>query len=94
MQINRILKIIKFDKSSQSPQETLRILTKVFYTDGPNLVIPAWTGDELSRRQAREYHTHRRTDGRTHKQTDAGNDNTWRPKLASGKNDTQNSVNA
>ena len=27
---------------------------------------------------------HRRTDGRTHRQTDAGNDNTRRPKLASG----------
>ena len=26
------------------------------------------------------------THGRTHRQTDAGNDNTWRPKLASGKN--------
>ena len=26
------------------------------------------------------------TDGRTHRQTDAGNDNTRRPKLASGKN--------
>ena len=25
------------------------------------------------------------TDGRTDTQTDAGNDNTWRPKLASGK---------
>ena len=26
-----------------------------------------------------------RTVGRTDEQTDAGNDNTWRPKLASGK---------
>ena len=30
-------------------------------------------------------HTDGRTDGRTHRQTDAGNDNTRRPKLASGK---------
>ena len=29
---------------------------------------------------------HTQTDGRTHRQTDAGNDNTRRPKLASGKN--------
>ena len=32
-------------------------------------------------------HTDGQTDGRTHRQTDAGNDNTRRPKLASGKND-------
>ena len=30
---------------------------------------------------------HTQTDGRTHRQTDAGNGNTRRPKLASGKND-------
>ena len=30
------------------------------------------------------------TDGRTHRQTDAGNDNTWGPKLASGKNESMN----
>ena len=28
------------------------ILTKVFCTSGPNLVVLAWTDDELSRRQA------------------------------------------
>ena len=66
----------------QSPPKTIGILTKVFYTYGPNLVILAWTGDELSRGQARDWCTHRRT----HRQTDAGNDNTRRPKLASGKN--------
>ena len=79
---------VKFDLEgqSQSPPKTIRILTKVFYTYGPNLVILAWTGDELSRGQASAYRTHRRTDGRTHRQTDAGNDNTRRPKLASGKN--------
>ena len=41
-------------------------------------MILARTGDELSRGQACGYCTNRRTD--------AGNDNTWRPKLASGKN--------
>ena len=32
---------------------------------------------------------HTQTDGQTHRQTDAGNDNTRRPKLASGKNDIE-----
>ena len=78
---------VKFDLEGQdqSPHKTIGILTKVFYIYGPNLVILAWTGDELSRGQASAYRTHRRTDGRTHGQTDAGNDNTRRPKLASGK---------
>ena len=44
----------------QSPPKTIGILPKVFYTYGPNLVILAWTGDELSRGQ-----TWWRTDGRT-----------------------------
>ena len=65
----------------QSPPETKGIFTKVFYAYGPQLVILAWTSDELSRGQTSEYRTHGRTD--TH--TDAGNDNAQRPKLASGK---------
>ena len=75
---------VKFDLEGQgqSPPKTIGILTKVFYTYGPNLVILAWTGDELSRGQASDYRTH----GRTDTQTDAGNDNTRRPKLASGNN--------
>ena len=73
---------VKFELESQSSPKTIGILTKVFYTYGPNLVILAWTGDELSRGQASDY----RTDGQT--QTDTGNDNTRRPKLASGKNET------
>ena len=81
---------VKFDLEGQgqSPLKTIWILTKVFYTYGPNLVILAWMGNELLRRQASAYCTHRRTDGRTHRQTDAGNDNTRRPKLASGKNES------
>ena len=74
---------VKFDLEGQgqSPPKTLGILTKVFYTYGLNLVILAWTDDELSCRQAGGLtHTH------GHTQTDAGNDNTRRPKLASGKN--------
>ena len=61
---------VKFDLEGQSPPKTIGILTKVFYTYGPNLVILAWTGDELSRGQASAYRTHRRTDGRTDTQTD------------------------
>ena len=53
---------VKFDLEdhSQSPPKTIGILNKVFYTYGPNLVILAWMGDELSRRQ-----TWWRTDGLT-----------------------------
>ena len=74
---------VKFDLEGQgqSPPKTIGILTKVFYTYGPNLVILAWTGDELLRGQ-----TWWRTDGLTDGRTDAGNDNTRRPILASGKN--------
>ena len=48
------------------------------------MVILAWMGDELSSGQARDWYTHTRT----HRPTDAGDDNTRRPKLASGKNDS------
>ena len=42
---------VKFDLEGQgqSPPKTIGILTKVFYTYGPNLMILAWTGDELLR---------------------------------------------
>ena len=58
---------VKFDLEGQgqSPTKTIGILTKVFYNYGPNLVILAWTGDELSCGQASDYRTHGRTDGRT-----------------------------
>ena len=75
---------VKFDLEGQgqSPPKTIGILTKVIYTYDANLVILAWTGVELSGGQASDYRTH----GRTDTQTDAGNGNTRRPKLASGKN--------
>ena len=55
---------VKFDLEGQgkSPLKTIGILTKVFYICGPNLVILAETGHELSRGQARDWHT----DGHTH----------------------------
>ena len=67
----------------QSPHKTIGILIKVFYISDPNLVILAWTVDELSHGQAHDWRTHRHTHIHTH--THAGNDNTRRPKLASGK---------
>ena len=72
---------VKFDLEGQGqlPPKTIGTLTKVFCIFGSNLAIPAWTGPKLSLGQASDWHTH--TD--TH--TDAGDDNTRRPKLASGK---------
>ena len=60
---------VKFDLEGQgqSLPKTLGILTKVFYIYHPNLVILAERGDELSRRQARDW----RRDGHTDRQTQA-----------------------
>ena len=60
---------VKFDLEVQGqlPPKTIGILTKVFCSSGPNLVILAWTCDKLSRGQASDYRTHRRT----HRQTQA-----------------------
>ena len=125
----------EIEDHDQSIPKFIGILTQVFCTFGPNLVVLAWTGDELSCRQAQNWVTFDfgvkfdlegqgqsppktigiltevfytygqnwwsslermmsyradklRVDARarTHTQTDAGNDNTRRPKLASGKN--------
>ena len=58
---------VKFDLEGQgqSPPKTIGILTKVFYTFGPNLAILAWTGPELLRGQTSDW----RTDWHTHTQT-------------------------
>ena len=55
----------KKKQKKKQKKKTIGILTKVFYTYGSNLVILAWTGDELSRGQASDYRTHGRTDGHT-----------------------------
>ena len=75
---------VEFDLEGQgrSSPKTIGTWTKVFCISGPNLVTLAWMSDELSCGQARDWYTHTRT----HRTTDAGNDNTQRPKLASGKN--------
>ena len=56
---------IDLESQGQTPPKTIGILTKVFYTYGPNLVILAWKGDELSCGQAHAYRTHGRTDTQT-----------------------------
>ena len=63
---------LKFDLEGQGwlPPKTIGTLTKVFCIFGPNLVILAWTGDELSRGQ-----TWWRTDGRTGATTIPGGQN-------------------
>ena len=55
---------VKFalEGQGQSPLKTIGILIKVYYIRGLNLVILAETGHELSRGQARDWHT----DGHTH----------------------------
>ena len=62
---------LKFDLEGQgaSLHKIIEILNKVFYTFSPNLVIPAWTGPELSHRQASDWHTGWHT--HTHTQTQA-----------------------
>ena len=81
---------VEFDLEGQGqlPPKTTGTLTKVFCIFGPNLAILARTGPELLRGQASDWHTYRQTDRHTH--TDAGNDNTRRPKLALGKNGHDN----
>ena len=60
----------KFDLEGegQSPRKTIGILTKVFYTCVSNLVILAWTGLELSRGQASDWHTDWQTHRRRQRQ--------------------------
>ena len=64
---------VKFDLEGQGqlPPKTIGTLTKVFCIFGPNLAILAWTGPELSRGQASDWHTDRHTDTQTHRQTQA-----------------------
>ena len=58
---------LDLEGQGQSPQKTIGILTKVYC---PNLLILAWTGDELSRGQT-WWQTDGLTDGRTDGQTQA-----------------------
>ena len=81
---------VKFDLEGQgqSPPKTIGILTKVFYTYGPNLVILAWTGDELSRGQT-WWRTDWRTDGRTQATTIPEGQYWPRVKRCDGQTDRQ-----
>ena len=62
---------VRFDLEghNQLSHKTIGILTKVFYISGPNLVILAETGDELSHGQARDWRTDRHTDRQTQAMT-------------------------
>ena len=74
---------VKFDLEGQgqSPPKTIGILTKVFYTLGPNLAILVWTGVELSRRQASDWCT----DWHTHTQIHTHRHGRWQyPKAKTG----------
>ena len=61
---------VKFDLEGQgqSLSKTIGILTKVFYIYGPNLVILAERGGELSCGQARDWRTDGHTDRCTQRQ--------------------------
>ena len=58
---------VKFDLEVQgrSPPKIIGFLTKVFCTYVSNLVILAWTADELSCGQASDWYTHTLTDTQT-----------------------------
>ena len=64
---------VKFDLEDQgrSLHKTIGTLTKVFGICGPNLVILAWMGPELSRGQASDWQTDRQTPTHTHTPTQA-----------------------
>ena len=66
----------------QSRPKTIGILTNVFSTRGPNVMVLFWMSDTLFCGQACDWHTH------THRQTPThtGNDKTERQNQALGKN--------
>ena len=76
--------IFDLEGQGQLLHKTIGTLNKLFCTFEPNLVILVWTGPELSRGQASDWHTDWHTHGRTHTQTQA----TRMPKLAWGKKKT------
>ena len=45
----------EIDDQDQLIPKLIGILTQAFCTFGPNLVVLAWTGDELSRREAQKW---------------------------------------
>ena len=77
---NLDLKIkLHLELQGQSSLKIMGIFTKVVCICGPNFRILASTGHQLWRRN-------KKVDEETDEQTDAGNDNTGRSKLALGKN--------
>ena len=64
---------VKFDLEGQgqSPPKTIGTLTKFFCTFCPNLMVLAWTRDDLWHGQAQGWRTHTQTDTHTDRQTQA-----------------------
>ena len=64
---------VKFDLEGQgqSPPKTIGTLTKFFCTFCPNLMVLAWTRDDLWQGQAQGWRTHTQTDTHTDRQTQA-----------------------
>ena len=75
---------LDLEGQGQSPQKTTGILTKVFYTFGPNFAILAWTGPELSRGQASDWHTDWHTHGHTQTQAMTIPESQNRPRVKMG----------
>ena len=75
---------VKFDLEDQgrSPPKIIGILTKVFCVSHPNLVILAWTADELPCGQASDWYTHGHTDTQTQAMTIPESQNWPRVKTA------------
>ena len=80
-QMGIIFFYVKFDIGGHLIPKIKGIFTNVFGILCPNLLVQAWTGDEVAPGLPRDWHTD------SHTQTDAGNDNFRRPKLASGKSE-------
>ena len=78
---------VKFDLEVQGqlPPKTIGILNNVFCSSGANLGILAWTGDKISRGQASDYRTHRRTHRQTQATTIPEGQNWPRVKTCSGE---------
>ena len=73
-----------FEDHRQSPHKTIGILINVFYISDPNLVILAWTVNELLHGQAHDWRTHGHTYTHTQATTIPKGQNWPRVKIKSG----------
>ena len=89
LKIGWILTEVKFDLEGQGqlPPLNNRDLNQGVLHLWSKFGDPSLNGSRVIARTSK-WLTHRQTDRQTHTHTDAGNDNTRRPKLASGKNES------